>query len=79
MCSETACSLHVLLVWIFACPHHFAGVWDSWGGTEAKYLKNVERNGHDTIRTVIDAVSKLRQLRKDLIDNVNKFGVRHTP
>ena len=76
MSSETACELIVLLVWSFACPHHFAGVWDSWGGSEAKMLKNVERDGHDTIRTVIDVVLKLRQLRKDLIDNVNKFGVR---
>ena len=34
-------------------------------------LKNVEILGHDTIRTVIDAVVKLRELRKELIANVN--------
>ena len=72
MCSETAVLVKILLLWIFACPHHFAGVWDAWGGTEAKLLKNVETSGHDTMRTVIDAVLKLRELRKDLIDKTNE-------
>ena len=71
MSSETATILTILILWIFACPHHFAGVWDAWGGSEAKLLKNIEILGHDTIRCVIDAVLKLRELRKDLIDQAN--------
>ena len=71
MCSETAMLLHVILLWIFACPHHFAGVWDAWGGSEAKLLKNVENRGHDTMRTVVDCVVKLRQLRKKLLVHAN--------
>ena len=63
MCSETVCSLLVLLIWLFPCPHHFAGVWDSWGDSETKLLENVERDGHDTIHTVIDSVLQLSPLR----------------
>ena len=41
-----------------------------------KLLKNVELLGHDTtIRTVIDAVLKLCELRKDLIDQGNERTV----
>ena len=76
MCSETATLLAVVLLWIFACPHHFAGVWDAWGGTESRLLKNVEINGHETIRTAIDCVVKLRELRSDLITTNNERGVR---
>ena len=72
MCSETASLLSVLILWIFACPHHFAGVWDAWGGTEARLLKNIEISGHDTMRTTIDCVLKLRELRADLISNANQ-------
>ena len=75
MCSETTTLLKILLLWIFACPHHFAGVWESWGGTEAKLFKNAEMLGLETIRSVIDAVVKLRELHKDLIDNVNERAV----
>ena len=64
-----------MVLWIFACSHHFAGVWDAWGGSEARLLKNVERNGKDTIRTVVDCVLKLRQLRKNLIEACNDVGV----
>ena len=71
MSSESAALLKLLILWIFACPHHFAGVWDAWGGSEAKLLKNIEILGHDTIRCVIDAVLKLREVRKELIDNAN--------
>ena len=45
MCSESAASWKIIVLWMFACPHHFAGVWDAWGGTERKLLKNVERGG----------------------------------
>ena len=71
MCSETAVVMVLVLLWIFACPHHFAGVWDSWGGTEAKLLRNVEKSGKDTMRTVIDCVVKLRHLRSKLIVGAN--------
>lgn len=76
MCSETAALLGVVILLIFACPHHFAGVWDAWGGTEAKLLKNVERLGHDTVRTVIDVVLTLRRLRKDMLLSNNCVPVR---
>ena len=71
MCSETAMLLKILLLWIFMCPSHFAGVWDAWGGSEAKLLKNVEKDGKDTIRTVIEALLKLRELRKNLLGKMN--------
>ena len=71
MCSESAAAWKLLLLWMFACPHHFAGVWDAWGGSEARLLKNVEKAGKDTMRTVIDCVLKLRHLRQDLINQAN--------
>ena len=71
MSSESAMFLQIVLLWIFACPHHFAGVWDAWGGTEAKLLKNVEKNSNDTMRTVVDCVVKLRELRSKLIGGHN--------
>ena len=76
MCSESAAAWKIVVLWIFACPHHFAGVWDAWGGTETKLLKNVERSGRDTMRTVVDCVLKLRELRKSLIDKCNDVGVQ---
>jgi hypothetical protein len=75
MCSETATFLGLIVLLIFACPHHFAGVWDAWGGTETRLLKDVERKGHDTMRTVVDAVLTLRRLRKDLITTTNHVPV----
>jgi len=74
MCSESASAWSLVLLWMFACPHHFAGVWDAWGGTESRLLKNIEKRGKDTMRTVNDCVLKLRQLRKDLIDNCNSVA-----
>ena len=74
MCSETAQTMLLVVLWIFACPHHFAGVWDAWGGSEAKLLRNVEKMGHATIRTVIDCVVKLRQLRAKLIGTNNDLA-----
>lgn len=71
MCSESAMFLKLVLLWIFACPHHFAGVWDAWGGSETKLLKNVEKDGTDTMRTVVDCVVKLRELRSKLIGGHN--------
>ena len=74
MCSETAAQLAVTLLLLFACPHHFAGVWDAWGGTEARLLKSVERDDFDTIRTAIDCVLTLRRLRKNLIQGNNELA-----
>ena len=35
-------------------------------------MKNVEKDGHDTLRTVNDCVVKLRELRRDLISKNNE-------
>ena len=74
MTSESATLLALVFLWIFACPHRFAGVWDAWGGSEARLLRNVEKDGKETMRTVIDCVVKLRQLRADLLVRNNSVA-----
>lgn len=65
-CSETAMLFKLWIFWNFACPHHFAGVWDAWGGAETRILKQAEVKGDETFRTVEDIVVYLRKYRETL-------------
>ena len=64
--------LTVWLLWIFACAHHFAGVWDAWGGVETRLLKAAEVSGNLTFRLVIDIVLYLRKRRADMVQRTNR-------
>ena len=78
-CSETAMLFKLWIFWNFACPHHFAGVWDAWGGAETRILKRAEVKGDETFRTVEEIVLYLRKYRQSLKDENNENRDSYQP